>query len=149
MPETYMLGDGGGGDCAADGESRGGSGGGEPAPDGGSATGGNPTGGAADGAGGALPCHVGVAFDTLDGRCAFATTTRVDGVPAVRLGPGGEVRLVIDELPIASGSLRVLGFLFDETGLQLYDEVVLAQPLPIATTRWTPSLLAVRHRWEV
>jgi ABC-type polysaccharide/polyol phosphate transport system ATPase subunit len=101
------------------------------------------------GAGGALPCHVGVAFDTLDGRCAFATTTRVDGVPAVRLGPGGEVRLVIDELPIASGSLRVLGFLFDETGLQLYDEVVLAQPLPIATTRWTPSLLAVRHRWEV
>jgi hypothetical protein len=65
------------------------------------------------------------------------------------LGPGSELRLVIDELPIASGSLRVLGFLFDETGLQLYDEVVLAQPLPIATARWNPSLLAVRHRWEV
>jgi len=101
------------------------------------------------GAGEPLPCHVGVAFDTQDGRCAFATTTQVDGVPPVRIGPGSEVRLAIDELPIAGGSLRLIGFLFDETGLQLYDQVVLARPLPIASTRWTPSLVAVRHRWEV
>jgi len=101
------------------------------------------------GAGAPLPCHVGVAFDTQDGRCAFATTTQVDGIPPVLLGPGSEVTLSIDALPIGGGSLRVLGFLFDETGLQLYDQVVLAQPLPIVTARWTPSLLAVPHHWEV
>jgi hypothetical protein len=83
------------------------------------------------GAGGPLPCHVGVAFDTQDGRCAFATTTQVDGVPA---GPDRPRRACASRSTSCRSPGAVCGgrLPFDETGLQLYDQVIVARPVPVA-----------------
>jgi hypothetical protein len=59
------------------------------------------------------------------------------------------VVLRVPAFPAGVGNYRVSGFLFDETGLHIYDQVVLATPLRVTSERWTGSLLVVPHQWKV
>ena len=93
--------------------------------------------------------HVGVALDTLDGRCVLGVSTLWDGRPPLCGRASYRVRLVVPSLPVASGAFHLSGFLFDESGLHVHDQVVLPHAVKVSPPRWTPSLLEVPHRWEL
>lgn len=93
--------------------------------------------------------HVAVAIDAQDGRCIFAATTHFDGVAPLSGATRYEIHLRVPALPVASGTLAVSGFLFDENGLHTYDQVVVPAALRVEGARWTPSLLALDHEWIV
>ncbi len=91
--------------------------------------------------------HVAVAVDTQDGRCAFAAATHKDGAEPLAGATRHTVRLVVPSFPVASGRFSVSGFLFDESGLHAYDQVVLPAAVSVSGERWTPSLLRLDHAW--
>ncbi len=93
--------------------------------------------------------HVAVAVDTHDGRCAFAAGTHHDGVPPFTGSTRHLVRLVVPSFPVASGRFSVSGFLFDESGLHAYDQVVVPSAVSVPGERWTPSLLRLEHAWKL
>jgi lipopolysaccharide transport system ATP-binding protein len=95
------------------------------------------------------PYHLGVAIDTADGRCMLSASTFWDGLEPVAGRERHRVILGVPALPAGVGNYRVSGFLFDETGLHIYDQVVVATPLRVTSERWTGSLLVVPHQWKV
>ncbi len=98
---------------------------------------------------GEFAVHAGFAIDTLDGKCLVGSTTHWDGQAPV-MGRG-TVSLCcrLPSLPAEAGSYIVSGFLMDETGLAIYDQVRLAGKLIVEGTSWRPALLRVAHVWEV
>ncbi len=93
--------------------------------------------------------HLGVAVDAQDGRCVFAATTRRDGKPVLTGATRYTVGLRIPNFPIAGGRYVVSAFLFDETGLHTFDQVVLPAAFRVPSEQWTPSLLDLDHHWLV
>ena len=93
--------------------------------------------------------HVAVAVDTQDGRCAFAAATQSDGVAPLTGSTGHLLRLLVPSFPVASGRFSVSAFLFDESGLHPYDQVVVPAAVIVAGERWTPSLLRLDHAWKL
>jgi len=92
--------------------------------------------------------HVGVALDTLDGRCVLAASTKRDGVDPVSGGTEYRLRFRVPSLPIASGSFHVYAFLLDESGLYTHDQVIITEAVRFEPSEWTPSLIEVEHHWE-
>jgi hypothetical protein len=93
--------------------------------------------------------HVGVALDALDGRCVLGVSTVWDGCDPLRGRASYTVRLVVPELPLASGAFHLSGFLLDESGLHVHDQVVVTEAVRITPERWTPSLVETPHSWDV
>ncbi len=93
--------------------------------------------------------HVGMALERRDGSRVFGAATFWDGVEAVRGEGAHTARIVIDSLPVAQGSYSVSAFLFDESGLHIYDQAVLTGHLEPAEPGWKAGLLELPHRWEV
>ncbi|HVN76252.1 MAG TPA: ABC transporter ATP-binding protein [Thermoanaerobaculaceae bacterium] len=91
--------------------------------------------------------HLAVAVDTQDGRCAFAAATHWDGLAPFTGATRHTVRLLIPAFPVTSGGFSVSGFLFDESGLHGYDQVVAPAAVRVTGARWTPSLLRLDHEW--
>ncbi len=92
--------------------------------------------------------HVAVAVDTQDGRCAFAAATHRDGAQPLTGATRHTVRLAVPSFPVASGRFSVSGFLFDESGLHTYDQVVVPAAVSVSGESWTPSLLRLDHAWK-
>jgi lipopolysaccharide transport system ATP-binding protein len=97
----------------------------------------------------AEPYHLGVALDTLDGRCVLAASTKRDGEPPLRGAEHYRVRFVVPSLPIAAGLFHVYVFLLDESGLHNHDQVILTGAVRFNSPVWTPSLIEVGRRWEL
>jgi hypothetical protein len=93
--------------------------------------------------------HLGIALDTLDGRCALGVSTTWDQQDPLHGRERYTVRLVVPELALASGTFHLSAFLLDETGLHVHDQVVVPEALRVTPPRWTPSLLALAHSWEL
>ncbi len=93
--------------------------------------------------------HLAVAVDSLDGRCLFSAATHVDGVGPCSGATAYRVRLAIPALPLASGTFAVSAFLFDDTGLHICDQVVVPEAFGVRAGKWTGSLLALPHHWEI
>ncbi len=93
--------------------------------------------------------HVGVAIDTLDGRCVVGVSTHWDDLPPLAGATAYRVRLRIPELCLASGTFSLSGFLLDETGLHVHDQVAVTRALTVASPSWTPALMEVDHEWEM
>ncbi len=91
--------------------------------------------------------HVGAAIDTLDGNCVFGASSLWDGEPVLSGRRSYTVRLELPELPLARGVFNLSLFLLDETGLHVHDQVVVPRALRVSSEAWTPSLLAIPHRW--
>jgi lipopolysaccharide transport system ATP-binding protein len=91
--------------------------------------------------------HVAVTIDTQDGRCVFGAATHWDGVAPISGGTHHTIQLRVPSLPFAAGSFTVSGFLFDDNGLHVYDQVVMPAAIKVASHRWTPSLLHLPHTW--
>jgi ABC-type polysaccharide/polyol phosphate transport system ATPase subunit len=92
--------------------------------------------------------HVAVAVDSLDGRCIFAAATQKDGAQPLAGATRYSVQLRVPHFPVGSGSFVVSGFLFDEHGLHIYDQVVVAGALRIAGGGWNPSLVHAEYEWR-
>jgi lipopolysaccharide transport system ATP-binding protein len=93
--------------------------------------------------------HVGVAVDAQDGRCIYAATTQRDHIPVLSGATRYAVALRIPRFPVATGAFLVSAFLFDETGLHTFDQVVVPGAFRVPSDQWTPSLLELEHEWLV
>ncbi len=92
--------------------------------------------------------HVAVTLDTLDGRCVLAASTRRDGLEPFSGDLRYRVRLRFPSVPIAAGTYHVYGFLLDESGLCIHDQVIVTEAIRFTPPEWTPSLIDLEHSWE-
>ncbi len=94
------------------------------------------------------PFHLAVTLDTLDGRCVLAASTKRDGADPISGDTRYRLQFRAPSLPIAAGTFHVYAFLLDESGLYNHDQVILTEAVRFESSRWTPSLIDVEHRWE-
>ena len=92
--------------------------------------------------------HVGVAIERGDGTRVLGVTTFWDGHEPVAANGVRTTRLVVDRFPVAKGEYSVTAYIFDASGLHIWDQVVLGERLQPASSEWAPALLEVDHRWE-
>jgi len=93
--------------------------------------------------------HVGVAIERGDGTRMLAVATFLDDLPT-RSGPGiRRDRVRFTDLPLAKGTYSVTGYLFDPSGLHIWDQAVLTDHLRPADTSWALALLRVGYSWEL
>ena len=92
--------------------------------------------------------HLGLALDTLDGRCVLAASTKRDGADPVAGESRYSVRLRVPSLPIAVGTYHIYAFLLDESALYTHDQVIVTDAVRFESPEWTPSLIEVEHHWE-
>lgn len=93
--------------------------------------------------------HLGIAIDSLDGRCVLGMTTQWDGCRPLGGRDRYLVRLRVPSFPVATGSYHLSAFLLDETGLVVHDQVVEPDAIRINPPEWTPSLLMLAHEWDL
>ncbi len=94
------------------------------------------------------PFHLGIALDTLDGRCVLAASTKRDGADPITGETRYRTRLRVPSLPLASGTFHIYAFLLDESGLYTHDQVIVTEAVRFESPEWTPSLIDVEHHWE-
>jgi lipopolysaccharide transport system ATP-binding protein len=94
------------------------------------------------------PFHLGIALDTLDGRCVLAASTKRDGADPITGETRYRSRLRVPSLPLASGTFHIYAFLLDESGLYTHDQVIVTEAVRFESPEWTPSLIDVEYHWE-
>ncbi len=94
------------------------------------------------------PFHLGIALDTLDGRCVLAASTKRDGADPITGETRYHTRLRVPSLPLASGTFHIYAFLLDESGLYTHDQVIVTEAVRFESPEWTPSLIDVEYHWE-
>lgn len=98
---------------------------------------------------GSSPFHLAVSVDTLDERCVIFTSTYWEGLPPLQVLGEGTVSCTLEQLPLGHGKFWLNGFLFDNTGLVVWDRIRLPRPLEVQGDRWNPSLLRVPYHWKL
>lgn len=96
-----------------------------------------------------VPFHAGVALDTPDGTSLATAFTHRDGLSPLVAEETIEVVCRFSAVPLARGPFLISGFVFDSSGLALWDQVRLPDRFEIKTDIWQPSLLELDHTWEV
>ncbi len=91
--------------------------------------------------------HVGVMLEAQNGHCIFAAATQRDRIPALSGATHYAVALRIPHFPVATGAFSVSAYLFDETGLHIFDQVMVPGAVRVPCELWTPSLLKLDHQW--
>ncbi len=92
--------------------------------------------------------HVGVAIERGDGTRLVGVATFLDGLEPLRADGTVVTSVVIRALPVAKGTYSVTGFLFDRSGLHIWDQVVAKDRLRPASDEWAPALLQLEHEWR-
>ena len=102
----------------------------------------------ARGRGGERP-HIGFMIEQSQGVGITSLATHEDGAAPVRL-PDGTWRSVLTfpDLPLHSGSYVISAFLFDETGLAVYDQWFQFRHFRFIYPKPLPGLVRLAHRWE-
>ena len=93
--------------------------------------------------------HLGLVVETLDGNCVFAVSSLWDGERPLAGAERYTVTLEVPQLPVANGVFNISGYLLDESGLHVHDQVVAPRAIRVASEAWTPSLLQLEHGWRV
>jgi lipopolysaccharide transport system ATP-binding protein len=94
------------------------------------------------------PFHLGVAIDRVDNLTCFATSTLKDCLPPFSGRTRYAATLRFPELPLTSGSFRVVIFLLDEHGVHLYDHKATDEALTIASEGKEWGICYLHHTWE-
>ena len=93
--------------------------------------------------------HLGVALERGDGTRVLAAATFLDDLPA-RSGSGiHRDRLRFIGFPMAKGNYSVTGYIFDPSGLHIWDQAVVTDCLRPADESWALAWLKPEHRWEL
>jgi len=93
--------------------------------------------------------HLGVSLDRGDGARVVGVSTQLDGETPDAGAGTHTARVRLENLPLARGTYSVSAYLFDESGLHVYDQAVLTDHLRPDREEWAPALLEVSHSWEV
>jgi ABC-type polysaccharide/polyol phosphate transport system ATPase subunit len=96
----------------------------------------------------AAEVHVGVAIERGDGMRIFGVATFLEQMPALSGAGVRRARVRVDRLPVAKGTYSVTGYLFDGSGLHIWDQAILTDHLRPAGEDWAPALLELDHGWE-
>jgi lipopolysaccharide transport system ATP-binding protein len=92
--------------------------------------------------------HLGVAIERGDGMRVFGVATFLEEMPALSGAGEHRARLRVDDLPIAKGTYSVTAYLFDSSGLHIWDQAMLTDRLRPESDDWAPALLRLEHSWE-
>jgi lipopolysaccharide transport system ATP-binding protein len=92
--------------------------------------------------------HLGVAIERGDGMRVFGVATFLEEMPTVSGVGVRRARVRVDELPIAKGTYSVTAYLFDASGLHIWDQAMLTDRLRPESDDWAPALLQLDHSWE-
>jgi lipopolysaccharide transport system ATP-binding protein len=91
--------------------------------------------------------QVGVSLDRGDGNRVVGVATQYDGISPPSGAGVHRIEVLFHSLPLAQGTYSVTAYLFDESGLHVYDQAVLTDYLSPASDRWAPALLDITHTW--
>lgn len=93
--------------------------------------------------------NIGFMIEQLRGSGITSLATHEEGAHPLPLGDGlWQSVLTFPALPLHSGDYVLSAFLFDETGLIVYDEWLRTQPLRFVSPTLMPGLVRLPHRWE-
>ncbi len=98
----------------------------------------------------ALPFHVGVGIDRIDGLQVCSFGTHRDELPPFSGAGRYRTRLEVPELPMLQGEFSIYVFLLDEQGLHVYDQQILPSAFSVEPREreYQFGLVQVEHRWD-
>ncbi len=97
----------------------------------------------------ALPFHVGVGVDRIDGVQICSFGSHRDGLEPWRGSSRYRARLQVPELPMLKGEFTLYIFLLDEEGLHVYDQKVIPSAFSIeASGEYRFGLIETEHDWQ-
>ena len=88
------------------------------------------------------------ALERGDGTRVLAAATFLDDLPTRRGSGIHRDRLRFVGFPMAKGNYSVTGYIFDPSGLHIWDQAVLTDCLHPESQGWTLSLLRLDHDWD-
>ncbi len=94
------------------------------------------------------PLHVAVVIERGDGTRVAGAATFFDDLEPVCADGAHTTALTFEEFPVAKGNYSVTAYLFDASGLHIWDQAVLTDRLRPAAEEWAPTMLQLRHRWR-
>ncbi len=95
-----------------------------------------------------LAVHVGCSLDRGDGSRLLGVATFLEGRPALKGAGEHTTRVIFRAVPVAQGAYAVTGYLFDESGLHIWDQAIASEKVEAVVDGWAPALLDVPHDWS-
>lgn len=93
--------------------------------------------------------NIGFMIEQSRGVGITSLGTHEEGAAPRAVGPGVWVSVLhFPDLPLHSGDYVISAYLFDETGLVVYDEWLRFQHLRFIAPKLMPGLVQLPHRWE-
>ncbi len=92
--------------------------------------------------------NTGVAVFRTDNVLAATFNSLLDGLPAVREPGRHRARLDLPDLRLSEGEYSVVGYLFDENGVHMYDHRQLDKNLLVSQEQNHPGLVRLHHAFS-
>jgi ABC-type polysaccharide/polyol phosphate transport system ATPase subunit len=93
--------------------------------------------------------NVGAAIFRTDNVLAATFNSQLEGVPTVREPGAHRCRLSLPDLRLSEGEYTVVGYLFDEHGVHMYDHRQAERNLLVSLPENHPGLVRLHHRFEL
>jgi hypothetical protein len=93
--------------------------------------------------------NVGAAIFRTDNVLAATFNSQLEGVPTVREVGAHRCRLSLPDLRLSEGEYTVVGYLFDEHGVHMYDHRQFERNLLVSLDQNHPGLVRLHHRFEL
>ncbi len=94
------------------------------------------------------PVNVGAAIFRTDNVLAATFNSMLEGVPSVSEPGHYRCRLSLPDLRLSEGEYSVVGYLFDEHGVHMYDHKQTLKNLLVALKQNHPGMVRLHHRFE-
>jgi ABC-type polysaccharide/polyol phosphate transport system ATPase subunit len=98
---------------------------------------------------GARGVNVGAAIFRTDNVLAATFNSQLEGLPSVREAGRFRCRLALPDLRLSEGEYTVVGYLFDEHGVHMYDHRQVERNLMVALDQNHPGMVRLHHRFEI
>jgi len=93
--------------------------------------------------------NVGAAIFRTDNVLAATFNSLLDGLPPVTAPGRHRCRLALPDLRLSEGEYTVVGYLFDDHGVHMYDHRQLEKNLLVSQDQNHPGLVRLHHRFEM
>ncbi|HTE04990.1 MAG TPA: ABC transporter ATP-binding protein [Planctomycetota bacterium] len=92
--------------------------------------------------------NVGAAIFRTDNVLAATFNSQLEGMPAVSAPGRHRCRLSLPDIRLSEGEYTVVGYLFDEHGVHMYDHRQTLKNLLVALEQNHPGMVRLHHRFE-
>lgn len=93
--------------------------------------------------------HFGVMLEQANGRGITSVATHTDGAVPKQTAEGlWKVTLTFLDLPLLSGEYVLSAYLFDATGMVVYEEWLRCRCFRVSCASMLPGLVRLAHRWD-